>query len=313
MNITSLSSDEFEVILQADHGQQGSYEVTITATNNFVDGIANPIATTKVTLMIVSLFSNDLDEDGVIDSIDACPNSSFGVEVDATGCTVAPDIERSSSFLDSLISGDTDTVTQTVGFGAILLAFLALLQTNAVAALLPDTFRWVQVLRKKSKLSKEEINELTYLQSLVQAFFTDQTTLKEELRDMKADLTARYTNNEIKKDTREKLFTIIDDLLSTSAEELEHIAHNEIYFGLAETLDTNERTALLNEKVSMEQSDPPLFEEDSLVDEDTPNEEVIGTVSTDGYEYLEFPVGSGKWFIRNPESGLWEQWSKYNN
>jgi DNA-directed RNA polymerase subunit F len=218
--------------------------------------------------------------------------------------------EESDSYLESLLSGDSGTVTQTVGFGAILLALLALLQTNAVAAILPDAFRWVQVLRKNSKLSKEEENELSYLQSVVQAYFADHQSLIEELRNMKADLTARYTNNQIKKETREKLFTIIDDLMTTNPDELEHIAHNDIYFGLAETLDTKQRAALLKEKVTMEQSGVELFEQNEMVTETVPSSDIIGTVSTDGYEYLEQPPNSGIWFIRNSDSGSWERWSQ---
>ena len=218
--------------------------------------------------------------------------------------------EESDSYLESLLSGDSGTVTQTVGFGAILLALLALLQTNAVAAILPDAFRWVQVLRKNSKLSKEEENELSYLQSIVQAYFADHQSLIEELRNMKADLTARYTNNQIKKETREKLFTIIDDLMTTNPDELEHIAHNDIYFGLAETLDTKQRAALLKEKVTMEQSGVELFEQNEMVTETVPSSDIIGTVSTDGYEYLEQPPNSGIWFIRNSDSGSWERWSQ---
>ena len=218
--------------------------------------------------------------------------------------------EESDSYLESLLSGDSGTVTQTVGFGAILLALLALLQTNAVAAILPDAFRWVQVLRKNSKLSKEEENELSYLQSIVQAYFADHQSLIEELRNMKADLTARYTNNQIKKETREKLFTIIDDLMTTNPDELEHIAHNDIYFGLAETLDTKQRAALLKEKVTMEQSGVELFEQNEMVTETVPSSDIIGTVSADGYEYLEQPPNSGIWFIRNSDSGSWERWSQ---
>ena len=217
--------------------------------------------------------------------------------------------EDSDSYIDSLLSGDAGTMTQTVGFGAILLAFLALLQTNIAAAILPDAFRWVQVLRKNSKLSKEEENELSYLQSVVQAYFADHQSLIEELRDMKADLTARYTNNQIKKETREKLFTIIDDLMITNPDELEHIAHNDIYFGLAETLDTKQRAALLREKVSMEQNNDPF--EDAVMDADSvPSDAIKGTVSTDGHEYLELPADSGNWFIRNYESGSWERWDQ---
>ena len=127
---------------------------------------------------------------------------------------------------------------------------------------------------------------------------------------MKADLTARYTNNQIKKDTREKLFTIIDELMKTPAEELEHIAHNDVYFGLSATLDTDERTALLNEKVSMDRTSVDPFEEEGMVVETVPSDDVKGDVSEDGYEYLELPSGSGNWFIRNRVSGSWERWTQ---
>ena len=250
----------------------------------------------------------DTDGDGVSDVEDNCPGTPTNIQVDAFGCEVleVQDEDKTTSAFESFFSGDSDPVTTTVGIGAIIVALFALLQTNAVAALLPDAFRWVRVLRNNSKLSEEERNELMYLQSIVQAYFADHPSLIEELRNMKADLTARYTNNQIKKDTREKLLTIIDDLLTTNPEELEHIAHNEFYFGLSETLDTKQRAALLKEKVSMDQS----FEEEGIVTGIIPNNDVKGTVSTDGYEYLELPTGSGNWFIRNQSSGSWERWSQ---
>ena len=124
------------------------------------------------------------------------------------------------SYLDSLFSGNTETITQTAGFGAILLAVLALLQTNLVAGLLPDAFRWVQVLRRSNKLSKEEIKELNYLQSLVQAYYYDVGTLFEELEQLRSDLTGRYTNNEINKKTREKIVTLIEDLQTMDSSQI---------------------------------------------------------------------------------------------
>ena len=194
----------------------------------------------------------DSDNDGVLDSDDNCPNTIPGRIVDANGCEIEEsDDDDSNTILEGLLSGDGGAVTTTVGIGAILLAILALLQTNAVAAMLPETFRWVQVLRNNSKLTKEERNELTYLQSIVQAYHSNPQELAEELNQLKGDLTGRYTNNEIKKDTREKLFTLIDDLLSSSPDELYRIAHNDTYFGLAGSIDSKDRTRLLDEKLAM--------------------------------------------------------------
>ena len=115
----------------------------------------------------------DDDNDGVSNLNDLCPNTAANVSVDTSGCELpaGEDEGVSSSLLDSFFSGDADPVTTTVGIGAVLIALFGLLQTNAVAALLPETFRWVQVLRNNTKLTKEEENELTYLQSLTQAYY----------------------------------------------------------------------------------------------------------------------------------------------
>ena len=253
----------------------------------------------------------DTDNDGVSDLEDACPETSAGAQVNTIGCVVVDSSEDdSTSAFESFFSGDGDPVATTVGVGAILLALFSLLQTNAVAAILPDTFRWVQVLRKNSKLTKEELNELTYLQSLVQAYFSEPAELNEELQDMKSDLTGRFTNNELKKETREKLFILIDELLHTSPDELKRIAHNDAYFGLAGTIDSKERTELLEQKVAMRDAPTALVTE-FTPNPHTPSSELKGAVSAeDGYEYLEHPTGSGVWFIRNQSSGQWDEWKQ---
>ena len=249
----------------------------------------------------------DGDGDGVLDEDDLCLETPIGAVVNFLGCEIVEEeTTQTQTSSDGIMSGE---LAQSVGIGAVLLAIFSLLQTNAVAAVLPDTFRWVQVLRRNSKLSQEEVNELTYLQSLVQAYFSNPGELNQELLDLKADLTARYTNNQIKKDTREKLFTIIDELMKTPAEELEHIAHNDVYFGLSDALDTDERMALLNEKVSMDRAFDQ-FELEAMVADSVPSDEVKGTISEDGHEYLESPSGSGTWYIRNHVSGSWQRWQQ---
>ena len=172
----------------------------------------------------------DSDSDGVLDSEDLCPDTTEGVSVDENGCEITTqseeesDSETEDSFIESLMSGDRDTVTTTVGFGAIFLAIVALLQTNMVAAMLPEAFKWVQVLRRSHKLTGEEEKELTYLQSLVQAYYSDSNMLNQELEQLRADLTGRYTNNEIKKTTREKIVTLIEDLQGMDENQLAAIA-----------------------------------------------------------------------------------------
>ena len=242
----------------------------------------------------------DSDADGVSDFDDACPETPPGDTVDDFGCSIENSNEDESATFgfDSLFSGENSQVTTTVGIGAILLAFFSILQTNAVAAILPDTFRWVQVLRKNYKLTKEEMNELTYLQSITQAYHTNPEELAFELNQLKADLTGRYANNEIKKKTREKLFTLIEDLLASSPSELHHIAHNEAYFGLAGAIDTEERTELLNQKLAMEsQSD------------EKPSVNEKGLVNDDGFEWLESAHGNGLWWYR--EANTNQEWKKW--
>ena len=249
----------------------------------------------------------DTDGDGVSDLEDNCPGTSPNTSVDAFGCEVVEsesEEEEPTSAFESFFSGDSDPVTTTVGIGAILLALFTLLQTNAVAAVLPDTFRWVQVLRKNSKLTKEERNELTYLQSLVQAYHSNPEELAEELVNLKGDITARFTNNQIKKETREKLLILIEELQSSTPNELYQIAHNEAYFGLSEVIDTGDRTKLLDEKVAM--TTMAVEHEHS----EAPSAYSLGELDDKGTYWIEWPADSGTWYYRySPE----EEWSEFES
>ena len=252
----------------------------------------------------------DGDGDGIADQYDDVNGSAVIEEEPEQEPEQETQDESNSeeeSYLDSLFSGNTETITQTAGFGAILLAVLALLQTNLVAGLLPDAFRWVQVLRRSNKLSKEEIKELTYLQSLVQAYYLDIMSLNEELELLKGDLTARYMNNEIKKDTREKLITLVDELQSSTPNQIETIAFNDAYFGLIGTTDSEERTELLEQELAMrnDQSVPVTVPAVNT----HPDVSIIGKISSeDGHEYLEYPAGSGVWYHRNQTTNQWDKW-----
>ena len=250
----------------------------------------------------------DTDGDGVSDLEDNCPGTSPNTSVDAFGCEVveseSEEDEEPTSAFDSFFSGDSDPVTTTVGIGAILLALFTLLQTNAVAAVLPDTFRWVQVLRKNSKLTKEERNELTYLQSLVQAYHSNPEELAEELVNLKGDITARFTNNQIKKETREKLLILIEELQSSTPNELYQIAHNEAYFGLSEVIDTGDRTKLLDEKVAM--TAMAVEHEHS----EAPSVYSLGELDDKGTYWIEWPADSGTWYYRySPE----QDWAEFES
>jgi len=260
----------------------------------------------------------DSDGDGVLDVDDACPGTTVGTQVDNLGCKVVDtQNDESDSIIDSFMSGSSGTITTTVGIGAIMIALFSLLQTNLVAALLPDAFRWVQVLRKNSTLSKEEVNELTYLQSLVQAYYNNPSELYEELEEMKSDLTARYTNNEVKKETREKLLTLINELQNSNPDELKRIANNEAYFGLSGTIDSKQRTELLEEKVAMRdniQSFEPMDTGSPQVQEiplSAPPLDATGVIKADGYEWYEWPESSGSWWYRTAYTqDQWQYWQQ---
>ena len=256
----------------------------------------------------------DSDSDGVLDGEDLCPDTTEGVSVDENGCEITTqsedesDSESDESFIESLFSGDGDTVTTTVGFGAIMLAIIALLQTNMVAAMLPEAFKWVQVLRRSHKLTGEEMKELTYLQSLVQAYYYDSNMLNKELEQLRADLTGRYTNNEIKKKTREKIVTLIDDLQRMDETQLGAIANSEAYFGLTDTTDVGERTELLEQELAMRDYDETPVVAPAVVST-PPDASMVGGISPeDGHEYLEHPAGSGEWYYRNQETREWVRW-----
>ena len=245
---------------------------------------------------------SDSDGDGIPDEFDKCPDTPIGTMIDITGCELTINDDGTIDLPeDGFFSGD---LAQTVGWGAIILALLTLLQTNAAAAVLPDAFRWVQVFRRNNKLSKEEVDELTYLQSLVQAYFQEPETLHGELRSLKSDLTARFTNNEIKKETREKISVLINDLLTSTDEDLVHIAHNAAYFGLSNTVNASERTELLSERLAMEKT----AEEDTFIEEG-PSKGMNGQINpADGYEWLEHPEGSGIHYMRAQKSDDWIKW-----
>ncbi|MDA8818248.1 hypothetical protein N9N11_00565 [Candidatus Poseidoniales archaeon] len=253
----------------------------------------------------------DEDGDGVDDLKDACPGTKPDVSVNINGCIVGND--EPQSFIESLSSGDRGAVLQTVGIGAVLIAVLGFLQTNMVAALLPDSVRWIRVFRAGTKLNKEEIRELEYLKSLVQTYYQDSEMLHDELYQLKSELTARYTNSEIKKVTREKLNTLISDLLAMEAEELDRIAHNDAFFGLGGALSTKERGEYLEQDALMRFDDNVVGVEQELDSTQTlsshPSKEVKGQVNeTDGHEYLEHPSGSDSWYYRNHSNGEWVRW-----
>jgi len=120
---------------------------------------------------------------------------------------------------------------------------------------------------------------------------------------LKGDITARFTNNQIKKETREKLLILIGELQSSTPNELYQIAHNDAYFGLSEVINTGERTKLLDEKLAMDASEGEQ-------NQPVVSPSALGQLDDKGTYWLEWPEGSGTWYYRyNPE----DEWSIYQN
>ena len=160
-------------------------------------------------------------------------------------------------------------------------------------------------------MTKEEENELTYLQSLTQAYYTNPQELAEELEQLRGDLTARYTNNNIKKETREKLFTLIDELLASTPEQLSRIAHNEAYLG-SQARSTQKTAPCCSTRNSpwqdMQDQRQTTKPQQPMVKAE-PDIGETGMVREDGYEWLEWPQGGGEWYYRRAHSRVsWTKW-----
>ena len=255
----------------------------------------------------------DEDGDGIDDFKDDCLGTTSGATVDANGC--AETVDEPRSFFESFSSGDRGAVVQTVGVGAIIVALFAFLQTNMVAALLPESIRWIRVFRTGAKLNKEEIRELEYLKSLVQTYYQDPEVLRDELYQMKSELTARYTNSEIKKVTLEKINTLITDLLAMEPSDVSRIAHNDAYFGLGGAMDTGLRSEYMSQDALMREMETDLSRSEAVNALPTyaghPPMEMKGELNeSDGHEYLEYPTGSGEWFYRVHSTEEWVTWTQ---
>jgi len=111
------------------------------------------------------------------------------------------------------------------------------------------------------------------------------------------------------------LNTLILDLLSMQAHELNHIAHNDAYFGLGGSLNTKERTEYLSQDALMrfDESDDMHMANGAVpqIQNHHPSNEMRGQINeTDGQEYLEYPSGSGFWFYRSQSTGEWTKWTQ---
>ena len=132
---------------------------------------------------------------------------------------------------------------------------------------------------------------------------------------MKSELTARYTNSEIKKVTLEKINTLVADLLAMEPSEVSRIAHNDAYFGLGGSMDTGARTEYMNQDVLMRSMDIDLNHGAAVNATQThaghPTQDLQGRLNeSDGHEYLEYPTSSGAWYYRRSSNTEWDEWAQ---
>ena len=91
--------------------------------------------------------------------------------------------------------------------------------------------------------------------------------------------------------------------MAASPEDIKHIAHSDVYFGLSSGTSVEEREAALLMRMAM---DAPM--DDVSRGGTTPSADVQGSINEeDGHEYLEPPQGSGQYFLR-AEAGEWQPW-----
>ena len=110
--------------------------------------------------------------------------------------------------------------------------------------------------------------------------------------------------------------TLIRDLRQMESQEISEIAFNDSYFGLLGTIDTKQRSQKLQEDLAMRGVDSrfenEIDKEQRLfnnLNKHIPGANMKGVINQkDGHEYIEWPVGSGRWYIRNRDTNEWKEW-----
>ena len=176
--------------------------------------------------------ARDSDGDGIPNDGDNCDNSRLDLEVDQFGCNIVEE-----SIVESFVEGveSNKAISSSIGIGAIMLAAFALIKTNVLAGLIPESLKVLRSLSRKSNLSKEEERELEYLQTVVQTYAEEENMIMSELTKLSSDINSRYASKELKQKTRDLLVDMITDLQSKPIAQLKIIAYDSEYFGLSKT------------------------------------------------------------------------------
>jgi hypothetical protein len=162
---------------------------------------------------------------------------------------------------EKIMGSDAPTIaSRTVGFGAVLIAIIALIKSNLILQIVPDALRWGKLAKHRIKMSAETEKELTYLQSVVTAYHEEEEEMLSELDRIESDINSRFVNKEIKSDTKEVIISLINDLREMSYDKWARVAFDQTWFGFAEASTTIDRTSMLKEEAAFRETEDAVLD-----------------------------------------------------
>ena len=268
----------------------------------------------------------------VVNNSDACPiergghNSLDGCPVEDSSTTpTTPDRSEYEDLKlaiaeENFAAAISNPLMQKVGIGVIVLSFLTFLQTNMVARLLPDSFAWVQFMKRKKTIQEEEEIELANLMSLVRFGLDDIETLREELAIFRSDISGKEVRSELPKGALNRIGSLVDRLLEMNQNALEAIADDEHFFGLNVGIKADSRKEMIEQDSLFNQSNIQQWDDvgDMALDEVTSQDSVeqlseefvphsVITKDDIGYEWTKFD-GVDYYRIQGQGDEEWIEW-----
>ena len=268
----------------------------------------------------------------VVNNSDACPiergghNSLDGCPVeDSTTTPTTPDRSEYEDLKlaiaeENFAAAISNPLMQKVGIGVIVLSFLTFLQTNMVARLLPDSFAWVQFMKRKKTIQEEEEIELANLMSLVRFGLDDIETLRDELAIFRSDISGKEVRSELPKGALNRIGSLVDRLLEMNQNALEAIADDEHFFGLNVGIKADSRKEMIEQDSLFNQSNIQQWDDvgDMTLDEVT-SQDLVEQLSEEfvpqsaitkddiGYEWTKFD-GVDYYRIQGQGDEEWIEW-----
>jgi hypothetical protein len=234
----------------------------------------------------------------------------------------------------AIASGDfaslaDEPVVRTFGLTALLIAFLTFLQTNLVTQFLPESLRFLQLSRRKNKLSDEEVTELHNIQSLVRLGADEEDNLREDLTSLRSELSGKEVQGDLPKGAADRLGSLINRILAMPQGTIHAISDDSQFFGLSISMAADERLDEARMErdfnsdgdrsrksrgeafAGLDNAAEELGEKKNKKSRSStsgPLESMTGITRDDGYEYIEWPEDSSLWYYRVPETDEWKPW-----